>query len=58
MRSADLFHRRPARAPDRPAFRLPAAGLVLELLWAVGLVVLLAGLSVALWAVLSAIGAM
>ena len=53
-----LFEHHPARHADHPALRLLAAGVLLELLWAIGLVVMLAVVSVILWAVLDKIGTM
>ena len=51
-----LVERHPARHTDHPALRLFAAGVLLELLWALGLVVMLGVVSVVLWAVLNKIG--
>ncbi len=51
-----LVERHSARRTEHPALRLLAAGVLLELLWAVGLVVMLGVVSVVLWAVLNKIG--
>jgi hypothetical protein len=53
-----LFERHPVRHTDHPALRLLAAGVLLEILWAVGLVVVLGLVSVILWAVLNEIGSL
>ena len=52
------FEHHPARHTDHPALKLLAAGVLFELLWAVGLVVMLGVVSVILWAVLNKIGTM
>jgi hypothetical protein len=43
---------------DHPGLRLVAQGAVLELLWAVGLLVVLGLLSLMIWALLDAVGTM
>jgi hypothetical protein len=49
------FAHHPARNAEHPLLRLLGAGLLLELLWAFGLLVMLAAVSVVLWAVLDRI---
>jgi hypothetical protein len=49
----------PHPAPhDHPVLRLVAQGAVLELLWAVGLLVVLGVVSLMIWALLEAVGTM
>jgi hypothetical protein len=43
---------------DHPVLRLVAQGAVLELLWAVGLLVVLGVASLMIWALLDAVGTM
>lgn len=56
MRRSALSWRHATGHADHPGLRLLAAGVLLELLWALGLVVMLGVLSVVLWAVINRIG--
>lgn len=53
-----LFAHHPARERRHPGLRLLLSGVLLELFWALGLLVMLGVLSVVLWAVINKIGAM
>ena len=52
-----LVDHHPARHREHPGLRLLLSGVVLELVWALGLLVMLGVLSVVLWAVINKIAA-
>lgn len=55
MSRTGLFEHDPARDADHPTRRLLGAAVLLELIWVIGLLVVLGVVSVILWAVLDKI---